>query len=189
MKTCPKRNLKALRRNNEGVTAVEFALIAPVLLLMVMGTTEVGLMMFAQNVMEGSAFSGSRTGKTGYVADGLTQEETIVQTINERAGVLMDTDNISVTSLTYSEFGDVGQPEPFVDTNGNGVRDYGENYTDVNGDGEYSDDMGIAGFGTGQEITMYTITYDWPIFSPLLQPIMGETKTLTAVTVVKNEPY
>lgn len=178
-----------LRYCNKGVTAIEFAFIAPVLLMVIMGTMEIALMMYAQNMMEGSAFLGSRTGKTGYVEEGMTQEETILQTINNRAGILLDTDNINITSKSYSEFGDVGQPEPFVDTNENGVRDYGENYTDINGDGEYSEDMGVEGYGLAVEITMYTITYDWPIFSPLLQPFFGASKTLTATTVVKNEPY
>lgn len=181
--------LRRLRRNNDGVTAVEFALIAPVLLMMVMGTLEVSLMMYARSIMEGASFQSSRTGKTGYSGAGLTQEETIVQALNNRAGILMDTDNITITPKSYGNFSDIGQPEPFVDNNGNGVRDFGENYTDVNGDGEYSEDMGIDSYGDSAQITMYTITYDWPVFSPALQPFFGTTKTITALTVVKNEPY
>ena len=180
---------RRLYRNKEGVTAIEFALVAPVLLMLVMGSLEISLMMFATSMMEGATFQSSRTGKTGYVADGLTQEETIIAALNERAGILMDTENISVTPKSYGSFSEVGEPEPFVDTNGNGERDPGENYTDVNGDGEYSEDMGEDSYGASAQVTMYTITYDWPISTPLLQPFFGETKTLSAITVVKNEPY
>lgn len=173
----------------KGVTAIEFAIIAPVLLMMVMGTMEISLMMYARSLMEGASFNASRTGKVGYAETGMTQEATIIAALHDRAGILMKTENITVTPKSYGSFSDVGEPEPFIDTNGNGVRDYGENYTDVNGDGVYSEDMGIASYGSSAQVTMYTITYDWPIFCPMLRPIFGETKTLTALTVVKNEPY
>lgn len=182
-------HLRNLRKNQDGVTAIEFAFIAPVLVLMVMGTMEISLMMYARTLMEGASFNASRVGKTGYAEAGMTQEETIVAALTDRAGILMKSENITITPKSYGSFSDVGEPEPFIDTNGNGKRDYGENYTDVNGDGEYSEDMGIDSYGASAQVTMYTITYDWPVFTPLLRPIFGETKTITALTVVKNEPY
>lgn len=183
------RHLKQLRRNKDGVTAIEFAIIAPVLVMMVMGTMEISLMMYARSIMEGATFISSRTGKVGYVAEGMTQQETIVAALKQRAGILMNTDNITVTPKSYGSFSEVGEPEPFTDANGNGVRDYAENYTDINGNGTYDEDMGYDSYGASAQITMYTITYDWPIFTPVLQPFFGASKTLTAVTVVKNEPY
>ena len=184
-----RQKLTELRRNKDGVTAIEFAFIAPVLVLMVMSTLEVSLIMYARSIMEGGSFLSSRTGKTGYAADGLTQQETIIASLNERAGILMDTDNIHVAPRSYGSFSDVGEPEPFVDTNGNSQRDFGENYTDVNNNGQYDEDMGFESYGESAQITMYTITYDWPVFTPILHPFFGDTKTITAVTVVKNEPY
>ena len=189
MKICVLRKLKELRRNKDGVTAIEFAIIAPTLLMLIMGSLETSLMMYARSIMEGATFQSSRTGKTGYVEAGMTQTETIIAAINDRAGILMDVDNITVTPKSYGSFSEVGEPEPFIDTNGNGVRDFGESYTDINGDGEYSDDMGIDSYGSSAQITMYTITYDWPVFTPVLQPFFGTSRTLTALTVVKNEPY
>lgn len=45
-------------------------------------------------------------------------------------------------------FGDVGKPEPYVDSSpGNGAYDAGEDFTDINGNGQWDSDMGQAGLG------------------------------------------
>jgi Flp pilus assembly protein TadG len=184
------RELKQFARRNEGVTAVEFALIAPVLMMLLMGTIEISLIMYAKTVMEGATFESSRTGKTGYVAENKTQQQTIIDTLNARVGMLMDTSKVTVTSKAYSNFSNIEQPEPFVDTNGNGTRDSNENFTDVNGNGEYDTDMGISGYGNSQQITVYTISYPWTVQTPLMGEFFaGNTVNITARSVVKNEPY
>lgn len=183
--------LAGLRRDQRGATALEFALVAPLFFLMVMGTTEVGLSMFAQNVMEGATFAASRLGKTGYVTSGGTQEQTIREVLNNRAGALLDTSKIVITSKVYEQFDQIGQSEPFMDANGDGVRDIGENYTDVNGNGQYDIDMGSSGLGVAGQVVVYTVTYPWQLSTPVVSALLGHDGVinLTARTVVQNEPY
>lgn len=175
----------------DGASAVEFALISPVLILFVIGIIEISLMMLTQNIMESATFSASRLGKTGYVESGMTREQTIIQELNDRASGLLDTGLVTISSLVYDDFGDVGQPEPFVDANHNGVRDIGENYTDENGNGQYDSDIGASGTGAAGEVVVYTVTYPWHIATPIMSAILGTNGTfnLTARTVVKNEPF
>lgn len=175
----------------QGTTATEFALVAPVLLLMTIGVIEISLMMLSQNILESATFTASRLGKTGYVEDGMSREETIMQVLEDSASGLLDLNRVTITSQAYNEFGDVGSPEPFTDANGNGVRDVGENYTDVNENGQYDTDMGVAGAGGAGEVVVYVVTYAWHVTTPIMDHIVGNEGVfnLTARSVVKNEPF
>lgn len=185
------RSLTSLWASNEGASAVEFALIAPVLILLSIGMIEISLMMLTQNIMESATFTASRTGKTGFTAEGKTREQTIIDALTDTASGLLNVGLINIESQSYNEFGDVGQPEPYIDANANGTRDNGENFTDVNGNGQYDTDMGADGAGNAGQIVVYTVTYPWHIATPLMNTIMGTngTFTLTARTVVRNEPF
>lgn len=185
------RHIKHLYRSQHGVTIIEFALIAPTLMLILLGIIELSLISFSQHVMESSIFSASRLGKTGYIDNGTTQQDTILNTLNDQAGTFLDITKITIQTSSYSKFDQIGLPEPFVDANLNGIRDEGENYTDVNGNAQYDADMGTPGFGHASDVVVYTITYPWPIFTPLISQFIGNDGilNLTARAVVQNEPY
>lgn len=187
---------RALLCDRQGATALEFALVAPVLLTLVFGTIEMGLTMLAQDVMESASFAASRLGKTGYSETGDFEDqaarEVAMRTIlNSRMGVLLTADKVSITTRAYNQFDQIGQPEPFIDANGNGVRDDGENYTDVNLNGSYDSDMGAAGLGNARQVVVYTISYPWRITTPFIGKLLSPDGILhlTARTVVQNEPY
>lgn len=187
---------RTLLRDQEGAAALEFALVLPVLSLLVFGTIEMGLTMLAQGIMESATFAASRLGKTGYATDGnyddlAAREEAMRAILNRRAGILLDTSKISITTKAYAQFDQIGDPEPFIDANGNGVRDDGENYTDINKNGKYDTDMGADGMGNARQVVVYTINYPWRIMTPLIGKFMGHGGVidLSARTVVQNEPY
>lgn len=182
---------KHWQNDARGVTAVEFALVSPLLFAMIFGIIEISMIMFAQNVMENATFVASRTGKTGYVAEGSTREEMIRTAVETQAGILMDTEQLDITTETYPEYGDIGSPEPFVDANANGERDDGENFTDMNGNGVYDTDMGTPSAGAAGDIVVYTVTYPWHLFGPTIGQFFGSLQTieLTAKAIIKNEPY
>ena len=90
----------------------------------------------------------------------------------------------------------MGQPEPFVDTAApsplhNGKYDLGENYTDVNGNGKWDADRGIAGVGNSGEVVRYKVDYEWHLMTPLLSDMLGDNGVfhMSASVVVRNEPY
>lgn len=180
-----------LRREERGVTAIEFALIVPVLLLLVLGTIEISLVMFAQSVMESATFNASRLGKTGFVASGSTQQAGIVGMLNQRSGGMMDPAEITITSVAYAQYDEVGEAEGYDDANGNGQWDSGETFTDENGNGTWDEDRGTPGYGGAGDIVIYTVSYPWEIFTPVLREMVGEDGivNITARAVVKNEPY
>lgn len=181
--------LRRFRRNAKGVTAVEFGLIAPVLFLLIMGIVELGLMMAAQGVLENAVFSGSRTGKTGYKDTGKTQQQMILAAIKKGSASYIDENKVALTSMAYEDFDKI--PEPFSDTNKNGKWDTGESYSDLNGNGKYDTSAGTSGYGGSGQIVVYTATYDWKLFTPMLSRLIGTNGVvpLTARVVLKNEPY
>ena len=177
--------------DNKGIAAIEFAMLAPVLMILMIGSLETGMILLAQSVMESAIFDASRTSRTGYTEAGLSRDATIVAKLNQRAGVLLNTASINLNSATYGQFDQIGQPEPFIDANGNGARDIGENYTDVNLNGQYDTDMGGIGNGSASQIVVYTATYPWKLITPLMSQFIGTngTYTIAARAVIQNDPF
>ncbi|WP_155904969.1 TadE/TadG family type IV pilus assembly protein [Methylopila sp. M107] len=182
---------RRLKRDRSGATAVEFALISPALILMFIGIIEFGLVLTAQAILDNATFAASRVGKTGYSTTTSTQDQLVLAAVKKAASDYLDPAKITLTSKSYADYGDIGQPEPFTDTNKNGVRDPGESYTDVNGNGTYDKDQGRSGVGATAQIVVYTATYDWPIITPLAKSLIGSSGIvkINSKIVVKNEPY
>ena len=188
--------IRRYRNCQDGATAVEFALISPILFLLVMGIVEAGFIMSAQNTLESATYVASRTGRTGFIESGKTQEETIMDALKERASLFLNSEYVSINSMsvstrTYADFDGINEPEPYVDANANGVRDDGENFTDINGNGTWDEDRAGGGYGGAGEIVVYTVTYPWPLFTPMVSEFIGTDGifTLTSRAVVKNEPF
>lgn len=184
--------LARLARDRDGAAILEFAVAFPVILTGLVGLMELMTILFVTALMEGGLREAARFGITGYQPAGISREERIVQLVN-RAGIgLLEVTAADVSLTVYSSFEDIGQPEPFTDNNpANGVYDPGEPYQDVNGNGQWDADMGVAGVGGPGDVVLYTLTYDWPLLTPLLTPFIGNGGKipLEASLAVRNEPY
>ncbi len=185
------RRFRRLVRGRRGVTAVEFALIAPVCFTLVCVFIDLSMIMFITNVMEGGLREASRYAITGYTETGKTREQKIAEIVKEHSYNLIKPEDITITYKVYSSFDKVGQPEPFVDKNSNGKYDGGEPFTDVNKNGQWDADQGAAGVGGPGDIVAYTVEYKWILWTPLASEIWGNggTITLNATIAVRNEPY
>lgn len=153
-------------RLRRGVTAVEFALLAPIFFLFLLGVVELSLMLLTQHLMENTVFNASRLAKTGYVAEGQTQLDTVIQEVTNELGSLSPLIDVSKAHFTYDSYGDLtllNQP-----------------------------DQAVPSLGSAQEVVVFTLSYPWTIFTPVIGNLMGDvnrTITLTSQIVVRNEPY
>lgn len=180
----------SLVRSQDGATALEFAFIAPVFLLIISGVIEFSMIMLTTSTMESATNATSRLGKTGYVPGGTTRQQAIIDSVSTRTASLLDKNKITITSTVYSDFTKIGQPEPClnpVNPPCNGA--VGVNYVDTNGNGSWDSDMGLAGLGNAGDVVVYTVSYPWPIMSPLMRPMLGNTYNITVRSVVRNEPF
>ncbi|MHA1535943.1 MAG: TadE/TadG family type IV pilus assembly protein [Alphaproteobacteria bacterium] len=181
-----------LGRRNDGAAAVEFAFVAPVLLLTILGIMEVAMVLIVSTLIEGGLRDAARFGITGFVPQGMTRAEQITSIISDATIGLVKLPDIDIQTLVYPSFSEVGQPEPYTDTNGNGAYDIGEPFTDINVNGQWDADMGAAGVGGPGDIVLYKVKYNLPTMTPLLSTMLGGADgkvQLSASIAVRNEPY
>ncbi len=172
--------------------AVEFALVAPILILLIVGMFEIAMVMFVSVTVEGGLREAARFGITGNVPVGMTRQEQIMNMLATHTLGLVDLASSTITFKAYDSFGDIGQPEPFNDISpANGAYDLGEPFTDMNGNSQWDADRGADGVGSSGEVVLYKIDYDWLLFTPIVANLITEGGALhmTASVTVRNEPY
>ncbi len=177
-----------LLRCTRGATAVEFAIILPLLLLFICGSVEMAINLFIGSSIESAVMEASRYGITGSEA-GVSRGDKVLEIVAAKTYGLLDMDKVRMDTLVYQSFADIGEPEPFTDQNGNKAYNAGEPFVDVNGNGKWDPDMGKAGLGGPSDVVVYRISYDWGIVTPMVQEVMGETVTHVSSIAVRNEPF
>jgi Flp pilus assembly pilin Flp len=185
-----KNFLSKVRGNNDGTAAIEFAFTAPLLILTIVAIMEFSMILFLNASLEGSLRDAARFGSTGYTPTGVNREDVIIEKIQSATLGLVPIDTDRVTALAYSDFSEVGQPEPYIDNNpANGSYDVGEDYTDINGNGQWDADLGTPGLGGACDVVVYRIQTEWGLLLGLLASAIGNPVNLEASTAVRNEPY
>ena len=179
--------LKSMR-NEDGATVLEFAIVSTIFVTFLMGIIEFSIVLFTGALLESAVLESSRFGSTGTVEEGKTQEEMILDMITEKTLGFIDVNLVTIETKVYPAFDDVGDPEPFTDSNDNGVWDEGEDFDDVNGSGTWEDDMGSDGLGNANDIVLYKLSYSAGPMTAMMAPLIGDI-THTATVAVKNEPF
>jgi len=172
--------------------AVEFALAAPILFLLIVGMFEIAMVMFISVTVEGGLREAARFGITGAAPVGLTRQQQIMNILDAHTLGLIDIATATITFKAYDSFGDIGQPEPFNDISpANGIYDLGEPFTDLNGNSQWDADRGVDGVGNAGEIVLYKINYDWLLFTPIIANMLtgGDALHMSASVAVRNEPF
>jgi Flp pilus assembly protein TadG len=176
---------RSLADDQSGAAIVEFALIAPVLLITLFGLFDVGHGMYTRSMLQGAIEKASRDstieGSTPAQLD--AKVSAVVRRIAPSAA-------IAFNRSSYTSFTDVGQPEEFVDTNSNGSCDSGETFEDANSNGVWDADQGRAGNGGARDAVLYVVSVSYPRLMPIGRLIGQSNMTrMTTVTVLRNQPY
>lgn len=152
-------------KNTEGNAAIEFALVAPALLLLMVGIVEFGLIMFVSSVIENAATSASRIGLTGRDGTGGYGESAarntfVTNEINRFAGGIIDVTKVHFNPVVHGDYSNAGN-------------------------------TGTQGLGKGNEAVTYRVTYDWVFFTPLIGQFFppNGTYTISSTVIVKNEDF
>jgi len=186
--------LRALCRDQTGAYMVEFALGFPILAMLLLGGFDLGYQTLKQASLIGAVRDAARDAITKSAGCAENRTEAIEAAIREAmAAYDIEGSSLKVEARSYSNgFGSVGKPEPLtLDVNGNGLYDPGDSFLDINGDGKWSEDQGKSGDlgGPGDVVVYRTEFRAKTLFLNL--PLLGgrEWMTLSASTVVRNEPY
>jgi Flp pilus assembly protein TadG len=178
---------RRLRRDAQGVTALEFALAAPLLLLIMAVLIELGMAYYLQTVLIGTI---NAAGRASSMQSAQTTSSTIDTQVTTRIHHVIPWATVSFNRENYSDFTDVGEPEDFTDTNKNGQYDLGECFNDANDNGVWDSDMGETGLGSANDVVVYTVTVSYAAlfgFSSMLG--LPSTMTASASTIMRNQPF
>ena len=174
-----------LRRSQDGVAALEFAIVAPVFLLLVLGLFDLGQMLYGRVQLDGIVENAARSSSLE-TADTSAADAKVAREVTR----VLPGAKIEGTRLSYYDFADVGRPEKWNDANGNGTCDNGESYVDENRNSGWDSDIGRDDNGGAGDVVLYEVTVKYkPLVKvPLMTDAQGE-RTLTSTTVKKNQPF
>lgn len=177
--------LRTLTRCQNGNTMMEFAFAAPVFIVLVLGSMDVGHMIYTQSILNGAVENAARNST---LEESTPADED--QYVRDSVSQIAPGSTFTFTRRAYRDFVDIEKPEPWNDVNNNGECDADETYTDQNKNGVWDEDVGTQNNGGANEVVLYSarITYNSIFRIPLL-PQSLQDRTLESTTVRRNQPY
>lgn len=181
------RDLREIARESHGAVVLEFALVAPVMCLLLVGGFDIAHTQYMRAVLQGILQKTARD-------SGLEGANTVTTDNQVRAQVLAINmqAKIDFSRRYYRTFTDAANktPEPWNDSNGNGICDKGEQYQDNNNNLIWDNDGGDQGQGGAKDRVVYTAVVKYPRILPLDKFVGApDTVQITASTVLMNQPY
>jgi Flp pilus assembly protein TadG len=171
----------------DAVTVVEFAILAPVFLTLLLGSLDIGQMAYGKAVLNGAVERAARSSS-------LESADTVLvdKMVKDSIKPIFPNATIATERKSYFDFADVDRPEKFSDLNNNGTCNAGEPYVDENRSGSWEPNVGRTGNGGSGDVVLYTVTVTYkPLFTAAFMGAWNwkSTRTLTAVGVRKNQPF
>lgn len=166
------QRIRRFLRAKSGVTAVEFALVAPPFLMILFGTLETSIMYFTATTMEGEVQVAARQVRTGNVQSSDDPLEAFRDLLCANLGNLIACDSIAIDVRTFPDFGSLDRP-PLIDEDGNPQNETFDP-------------------GEGGAVVLVRIAYRYPMYTPFLSELIGSGSghyDMYAAAAFQNEPY
>jgi Flp pilus assembly protein TadG len=177
--TCSRRSVRLLSRfghARQGATAVEFALIAPAFLAVLLAVLETAIFLFAQQSLQNAAMQAGRQFMTGQ-AQGDSQSTFRNLVCTKYLPSIFNCSSLVVVVQSASSFSGLNTAAPSLYSNGQPVPV--NNFT-------YSP-------GTQGQVMVVQLVYPWSVFSgPLgfsLANLPGSAALMMGVSAFRVEPY
>ena len=180
--------LKRLRREEDGVTLVEFAIIAPVLLLMIMGIFDMAHSQYTSALMNGAM---QKAGRDLTLQNAGVNESTIDATVESQIrSIVPASATIELVKLSHADFTDIGEAEDYTEQNNDGICNNNEVFFDENNNGQWDANRGETGIGGAKDAVLYTVNVSYDRLFPMAGLAgLPEKVELSASTVLRNQPY
>jgi Flp pilus assembly protein TadG len=187
--------VRRLAQDHRGATIVEFALIAPVMGLLLLGAFDVGHTLYMRGVLQGIVQKVARDATLETSTEGASQS-TLDSRVRTQVKAIANNATVDITRRYYRTFSQAAaaKAETWTDSTAgtfkNGKCDGGEPYEDANRNGVWDKDGGNAGQGGAKDAVLYTVEVSYPRYFPIYNFIGGsQTTKITGSTVLKNQPY
>ena len=177
---------------NKGSAAIEFAMIAPVFFLLLMGTIEAGIIFFAQSALQNSVNDTARLVRTGQAAcysldaNNLCQAMTASQfraKVCNDVSVLLQNCTIDSNGNSDLQFDVTAYPAGFTGVTNSSPLSAGQNLPN------------LTAFNAGNacDVVLVRAFYSWPVFPPMLNFFLanmsGNKHLIATAAAFRNEPY
>ena len=183
----PTRRRLKLSWDRRGATAIEFALVVPLLVTTIMAIFDIGHTMYLRSVLYGAM---QKAGRDNTLETGSAQMSAIDTRVRSAIMPILTGGSLTVTRRSTRSFTAAGGAEPFTDGNANSIRDAGECFDDENGNGIWDSSAGTTGGGGTNDIVTYQATVVINHIFPMPRLLgWAPTQTLKASTVLRNQPY
>jgi Flp pilus assembly protein TadG len=178
--------LRALRRDTRGATIVEFALVVPVLSMLLLGTLDLGYRSYVTSVVQGALHEAARMATVGGVPTSAIEAR-----VQNRLHAFSRNATITTTTRSYTDFSGVKVPETITqDTAPIGAYNSGDCFQDANGNGTYDLDRGRTGMGGAEDVVYFEVTMTYPHIVPVGKLLgWNNNVTITQNTLLRNQPY
>ena len=164
---------RSVARGNRGASAIEFALVVPVLFLLFFGIMEFSMRYYIGIQVESAMDQAARSGKTLYCDPALggsgggpqpggpcDRKQYLLSLLDQKLGGLISSCKTNVSDTVWTQFADI--------------------YNGTPGDTE-------AGFGQAGNVVRYELSVTCDYLTPFFGNIFGKSYTNSAVAYVVNE--
>lgn len=178
---------RRLLGNEDGATLMEFGLVAGPLMLILLGTIDLGYKGYTDTLIKSKVHEVARDASTGEMT--VAQIEQAV--LDGLDPILLKDAVVTVTVRSYFDYTSIGKPEKLTtDVDGNGEVDPGDCFIDSNENGVFDTNYGKSGTGGPDDIVSYEINVSSPRLFPLPQLFgASENMSISSSTAVRNQPF
>lgn len=149
--------LKKIKRNQRGASLVEFALIFPILITIILSTLELGIMLAIKVNLQSCTMAGAYYGATGAYTTGSTRTASAQAVMTNGISGFLNPTNVTISIQSFVNFATAS----------------------LGGSGS-------PGSGSAGQVGKYQASYAYSPSSPLVAGFFGTTKTLSSTTYTKN---
>ncbi len=191
------RSPKTVWSDQQGATIVEFAMVAPALVLILLAGIDFGHRSYATSVLQGALADSARAASVEspvISGSGTTLEDRVEDAMRSQISPVAPSGyTLEVTQSNFFDFSGIGNPERIlVDNDGDGTydEDEGDCFSDLNENGEFDLDTGREGRGGSNDVVFYEATLTMDALVPLANWLGGgSTYVLRAETAIRNQPW
>lgn len=179
----------SLVRDERGATVVEFAIVIPVLAMILLFLFDAGYYLYAKAILGGEVNAAGRSSTLETATD--ESREALDARVAQGVTNFVHGGEVTFDRTAYKSYARAqSKAEMFIDSNGNGACDNNEQFDDANRNGIRDLDSGVSGGGGAKDVTIYTATLTYVRLFPIAGFIgIDPNVTITATTVLRNQPF
>lgn len=185
--------IKHLKSNQDGASIMEFGLIAPIVMVMMLGTMDIGHSYFVRATLDGAMQNAARSSSLEGSAT-LTAQELVDLRVESSILALAPNATITSTRRYYKTFSEaaLARAETVIEppTGADLQCDPGESFMDANDNGVWDADGGSNGQGGAKDIVIIKFKVSYPRLFPMAKLLgLPANVELESNSILANQPY